>query len=377
MKKIVSTLILGTLLAACGGGADEAPPAQPPAPPVAPAPAPTPPPPAPTADTTPAAPPPSPADVRMATAKGVGDAMNAHDAAKVAAGYATGAVVKHAGMPDVTGRDAIAASMQKLFDSYPDLKIGARRVLVKDDFTLVEWTMIGTNTGPGPMGAKSTGKPIGLNGASLTWFDGDGFIKEEHIYIDVPTLMSQLGLSKQKGRDLATLPTGAPEVHVAKGTPDEAKNADKVKAVDHAFETNDEKTYAAATADDISWDDLAEPAPLNGKKDAIKNFEMGQKAFTGAKLDCQVWTFDDWAAQECTFNAKNTGPIEMGPKTKLPATNKTVTFHGVDVMQLKDGKATHGWSYSNGLEAATQLGLVKPPKGPDAAKGAPAAAPKK
>ena len=45
----------------------------------------------------------------------------------------------------------------------------------------------------------------------------------------------------------------------------------------------------------------------------------------------------------------------------IPATNKPMSLHTVDVVQLKDGKAVTGTSYANGMEMATQLGLIKPP----------------
>jgi hypothetical protein len=47
---------------------------------------------------------------------------------------------------------------------------------------------------------------------------------------------------------------------------------------------------------------------------------------------------------------------------KLPATNKALNLHDVDVIQLKDGKAVNGTSYGNGMEMAMQLGMMKPPK---------------
>src|SRR3989442_1175424 len=83
------------------------------------------------------------------------------DAAKIAALSAPDATVKAAGVPP-TGRDAVADEWKRIFTEFPDAKSGARRIFVKDDMAILEWTMTGTNTGPGPMGAKSTGKPIGF-----------------------------------------------------------------------------------------------------------------------------------------------------------------------------------------------------------------------
>lgn len=54
------------------------------------------------------------------------------------------------------------------------------------------------------------------------------------------------------------------------------------------------------------------------------------------------------------------GPM-VAPGMKLPASNKALNIHGVDIIQMKDGKAVSGKSYGNGMEMAMQLGLIKPP----------------
>jgi steroid delta-isomerase-like uncharacterized protein len=372
MRTIASTLVLGALLAACGGEEAASPPPQAPTPPPAVAPpADTTPPPAPVADTPPPAPAPSASDKTLAALKAMGDAINSHDASKVAALYTPDATIKAAGTPP-SGRDAVTAEWTRIFSEFPDAKTAARRVFVKDNTGVLEWTMTGTNTGPGPMGAKSTGKAIGFYGLSVFTFNDDGLVKEERVYFDMPTMMGQLGMAPKgapKAREVAALPSGAPEVHVAKGTPEETANVEKAKGVDKAFETHDEKTFLDANADEIVWDDLAAPGPTNGKKDAQKMFAAQAKAFPDMKLTCTPWGFDDWVVQECVMNGTNKGALVMGPM-KVGPTNKPVEFHGVDVMQIKDGKATRGWSYTNGMEFAVQMGLMKPPKAPgEAGKG--------
>src|SRR6202044_3012336 len=131
------------------------------------------------------------------------------------------AVFKFAGMPDTT-RDSFLAHQKEHFASFPDSKGAARRIFLKNDVGVIEWTMTGTNTGPGPMGVKSTGKAVGVNGLSVLWFTPDGLIKEQHEYLDVPTMMGQLGMGPKtmKTRAAATLPDGKPELHISKNTPE-------------------------------------------------------------------------------------------------------------------------------------------------------------
>ena len=360
---------------ACGGSDAAAPPPQPPAPP----------PPAPTAsaDTTPpptataaAAPAPAPSlmDKEVATLKAFHDAMLAHDADALGKTYTDDAVFKFAGAPDMT-KDVFLAHQKEHFASFPDSKSAARRIFFKNDVVAVEWTMTGTNSGPGPMGAKSTGKAVGINGLSVLWFTPEGLIKEQHEYVDVPTMMGQLGMGPKgmKTRAPATLPDGKPEIHVAKGSPDEDKNAASAAAVQKMFETHDSKSFADTSADNITWDDLSSPAPMNGKKEMVKYFDMVTKAIPDLKMNCQTWAVEDFIIEECAMSGTNKGPMGA-PGPKLAATNKPVNFHGVDVIQMKDGKAVSGVSYGNGMEMAMQLGLMKPPAEKKDAAGKDAAA---
>ena len=294
--------------------------------------------------------------------KAFGDAMAAHDTDALGKLYTPDAVIKFAGMPDMT-KDAFLADQKQHFASFPDSKGAARRIFYKNDVGIVEWTMTGTNSGPGPMGAKSTGKSVGVNGLSVFMFTPDGLVKEQHEYIDVPTMMGQLGMGPKgmKTRAPATLPAdGKTDVHVSKNTPEEDKNAASAAAVQKMFETHDSKAFADTSSDNITWDDLSTPAPMNGKKEMVKYFDMVTKAIPDLKMNCQTWAVDDFVIEECAMSGTQKGPM-VGPGMKLAATNKPLKIHGVDVIQMKDGKAVSGWSYGNGMEMAMQLGLMKPP----------------
>ena len=320
MRKLsLTALILGTF--ACGAGeATTAPsqptPPQPPAPSatIATAPAPT---------ATAAAPAPAPrlSDKEQATIQGLFDAMGAHDAQKAASMYTNDALWRAAGFPENRGHDAIVASRQAALDSFPDLKLFARRIFLKGDTAIVEWTDAGTNTGPGITGGKPTGKAIGVNGASVFTFTPDGLAKEEREYADFPTMLAQLGLSKEKGRPIATPPTGAPEVHIAKGTAEEDENVATAKTVQGMFESHDVKGFADATADSATWEDLTSPGPAFGKEAIVSSFTRMTKAFPDLKAACESWGIEDFLIEECTMSGTNKGPM-VAPGRKLPATNK-------------------------------------------------------
>ena len=59
---------------------------------------------------------------------------------------------------------------------------------------------------------------------------------------------------------------------------------------------------------------------------------------------------------ESTTSGNHTGPL--GP---LKPTKKAVAMHGLDIMQMKEGKIVKGWSYGNSAEMMTQLGLMPMP----------------
>jgi steroid delta-isomerase-like uncharacterized protein len=362
-------LVFGILLCtACGGGEDAAKPAQaPPSPPsvsVNSATNPTD-----TTTTTPAeAPKASLADMQAKSAKAALDALNAHDADKLASLYADTFVVRMAGMPDVTSKDTMKQQMQMEFAAFPDAKYAFGRTWQKNDVMVVEYGMTGTNTGDF-MGMKATNKPVGLRGVTVIFSNPDGLVREEHDYTDMGSMMMQLGVPKAKGRALVGLPTTS-ETHIAKGTPDEDKNVDLAKSFAAVMEKKDVKAFLDGMTDDSTYDMNVSPNPMSGKKDGEKWFNMMTKAFPDMKSTISnAWGVEDYVIDEYTMTGTQKGAI-TGPMGTIPATGKQVNLHGIEIVQFKDGKMTHGWGFENGAEFATQLGLMKPPGQAPAGGGA-------
>jgi steroid delta-isomerase-like uncharacterized protein len=361
-------LAFSVLGIACGG---EPPPPQPPPQPTVSTPTPPPPP---ATDTTPTPPPPparpTTAEAVKQTLPQMADALSQHDAKKFAGFYADDASVISPGQDPAKGKDGIAANAQKFFDAFSNVKFGFSRAWVKGDVVIDEWTMTGTHSGDFK-GLKATEKPIGVQGVSIAWFDpATGLIKEEHRYVDLATLMSQVGASKQKARAVAAIPSSI-EWHVSKGTPDEDKNLELAKNMTGALNAKKDTDFMALHTDDSTFDDMTQPVQMKGKEDAKKWFKMFTTAFPDAAFaSTNSWAIDDFVINESTMTGTQKGPLPG-----VPATKKAVTIHGVDIGQLKDGKFVHGWFYGDGMEMAMQLGLVKPPKpaGPAAtpAKDAP------
>jgi steroid delta-isomerase-like uncharacterized protein len=355
MRSVSFGLAMGFLavtVSACGG--DEVKPQ--PVTPVAPVVTTTPPPvvEAPKEEPKPA---PTMAELQKKTSEGISMALNAHDAKKVASFYTENAVVKMAGMPDVTGRDAIAADWQKRFDASSDSKSMASRVFVKGEVVVVEWVWAGKQTGE-MMGVKATEKPVGASGAEIMWFSPEGLVKEQHTYVDMGTVMSQIGVSKQKARAVPALPTGAPAVVPAMGTPEETKNVETATKMWAAWEKKNEADFLGATTDDVAWDDMTMPETMKGKAAGKKFFAEMTKAFPDVKsTTTNIWGFGDFVVAEGTLSGTQKGAF-MG----IQPTKKQVNLHGLDIIQFnKEGKVIRGTSYGNGVEMMMQLGLMPQP----------------
>lgn len=311
---------------------------------------------------------PSLAELQKKSSEGIGMALNAHDAKKVASFYTDTAIVKLPGMPDIVGRDAIAAMWQRSFDAVSNAKSMASRVFVKGDVVVAEWAWAGTHSGD-MMGVKATEKPVGALGADVMWFTPEGLVKEQHTYFDMSTIMSQIGASKQKGRAAPAIPTSAPQVVVSLNGVEETKNVETVNKMWAAFEKKSDADFVASVTDDLTWDDLTMPEAMKGKAAGKKFFAEITKAFPDLKsTPANAWGIGDFVVAEGVMTGTQKGAF-MG----IPATKKAINLHGLDIVQFnKEGKVVKGTSYGNGFEMATQLGLVPPPGAAKDLKAAPA-----
>ena len=66
----------------------------------------------------------------------------------------------------------------------------------------------------------------------------------------------------------------------------------------------------------------------------------------------------DTIAVEYTFVGTNTGPLVMPDGTELPPTGKRVEFKGMELLQLRDGKAVVDHDYWDNMAVAGQLGIL-------------------
>jgi predicted ester cyclase len=314
---------------------------------------------------------PKPSEVITASLKSVVAAWNAHDAAKVAAGYEPGATLVIPGSPPVVGHDAVQDAAKGEFTAYPDFKVAITRAFISGHSAVFEWVVTGKNDGPPAPGQKPTGRSIGISGVSLATFDDAGLMKEDHRYFDGPTIGSQLDPKAKAGTFVApvTMPTAEMEVHVSKGTPDEAKTVADGNAILKADETKDDKALLATVNPDYVWIDNTSPTPIT--QATLVSVQGGyNKAFPDWTMTpTTTMAADGYYVVEVTFAGTQKGP--MGP---IKASNKPVKTSMIDIQLLKDGKASKEWSYFNSADLLTQIGAMPAaPAAPPAAAVAAAA----
>jgi steroid delta-isomerase-like uncharacterized protein/uncharacterized protein (TIGR02246 family) len=326
-----------------------------------------------TASAKPEAPKPTMAEMQQASLKSALEALNAHDAKKFASAYAEDAVVEVAGLHQLEGRAAVEKNMQEWFDTFSKIKLGFSRVFMKGDVLVAEWVINGTHSGE-LFGVKGTETPIGHLGLSVIRFNPDGLVKSEHRYGDLGTVMDQIGASKagKAARPIPTIPATT-DVVASKGTPDEDKNVEIAKAVYAAMEKKSEADFVGKLTDDVEYDGLIHFNTVKGKDEGKKFFKTFTTAFPDAKFEVVgSWGFGDLVVTEQVLKGTHKGPID-----KIPASNRGVAVHAVDIFKVKDGKVARAWTYTNTMELATQVGMFQVPmvNAPAGAGAKPAAPP--
>lgn len=345
-------------LAACGG---EEPAPQPPPPPPPPPPAETAS--APPAPTTPPPPPkPALADLMRDAMKTMGEAFNAHDAAKMASLTTDDVAVFDYGDAETHGKADFQNGLSQLFATFGDSKTATNRVWTKGNVVIAEVTWNATMTGDF-MGMKASQKPVGQLRLHIYWFNDDGLIKEVHEYGDSAGLMAQMQ-GKKSAPPVPVMPTNPPEVHVAKADEGD-KLGDWAKSIDDGFNKDDAKAVGAEMADDADyWLNFGGPA-MKGKKDLMKGLEGFIRAFPDQKwTEINAWGIDGFGIVEHSMAGTFKGPF--GPVR--PTGKKVTAWHAVDIMQpTADGKIQHGWGYQNVLEMMAQAGAMPKPSAKPAA----------
>ena len=124
------------------------------------------------------------------------DAWNAHDVERIRSLHAPDMVFdNHTAGERAEGEEAIS-HIASIFDSWPDITFRTRRLYVRQDLVVQEWTATATHSRPlrrGELVAAPSGRLVEWDGMDIIPFQ-DGKIKRKDVYSDSVSILRQVGL---------------------------------------------------------------------------------------------------------------------------------------------------------------------------------------
>ena len=124
------------------------------------------------------------------------DAWNAHDVERIGSLHAPDMVFEnHTAGERAEGEEALR-HIAAIFESWPDIAFQTRRMYVREDLVVQEWTATATHVKPmhrGDIVAEPTGKRVEWKGMDVIPFE-DGKVKRKDVYSDSVSILRQVGL---------------------------------------------------------------------------------------------------------------------------------------------------------------------------------------
>ncbi len=124
------------------------------------------------------------------------DAWNAHDVDRIASMHTPDMVFEnHTAGERAEGAEALA-HIARIFEAWPDIAFQTRRLYVREDLVVQEWTASANHVKPlhrGELVAEPSGKRIEWEGMDVIPFEG-GKVKRKDVYSDSVSILRQVGL---------------------------------------------------------------------------------------------------------------------------------------------------------------------------------------
>jgi steroid delta-isomerase-like uncharacterized protein len=124
------------------------------------------------------------------------EAWNRHDLDAIVAMHAPGMVFENHTAGERAEGPAVREHIAAIFAGWPDLEFTARRLYVRDDLVVQEWTATATHDRElrrGDLVAPPSGKRIEWVGMDVIPFE-DGLVKRKDVYSDSVGILRQVGL---------------------------------------------------------------------------------------------------------------------------------------------------------------------------------------
>jgi steroid delta-isomerase-like uncharacterized protein len=124
------------------------------------------------------------------------DAWNAHDLDAIIGMHAPDMVFEnHTAGERAEGAD-VREHIGRIFEAWPDIAFETRRLYVREDLVVQEWTASAAHTQElrrGDLVARPSGKRVEWEGLDVIPFE-DGLVKRKDVYSDSVAILRQVGL---------------------------------------------------------------------------------------------------------------------------------------------------------------------------------------
>jgi steroid delta-isomerase-like uncharacterized protein len=124
------------------------------------------------------------------------DAWNGHDVGRIASMHAPDMVFEnHTAGERAEGEEALE-HIAAIFEAWPDIAFHTRRLYVREDLVVQEWTATATHVKPlrrGELVAEPSGRVIEWKGMDVIPFE-DGKVKRKDVYSDSIAILRQVGM---------------------------------------------------------------------------------------------------------------------------------------------------------------------------------------
>jgi steroid delta-isomerase-like uncharacterized protein len=124
------------------------------------------------------------------------DAWNSHDLDAIVAQHAPDMVFEnHTAGERAEGAD-VREHIGRIFASWPDIAFATRRLYVREDLVVQEWTATATHVSElrrGELVAAASGRTVEWKGMDVIPFE-DGLVKRKDVYSDSVSILRQVGL---------------------------------------------------------------------------------------------------------------------------------------------------------------------------------------
>lgn len=123
-------------------------------------------------------------------------AWNAHDLDAIVSMHAPDMVFENHTAGERARGAAVQAHIARIFDAWPDIEFHTRRLYVRENLVVQEWTASATHSTElrrGELTAPASGKLVRWEGLDVIPFE-DGLIKRKDVYSDSVAILRQVGL---------------------------------------------------------------------------------------------------------------------------------------------------------------------------------------